>query len=111
MDTVRARTSFQDQPLENDTDHAQRFAETISLLGPPPLEFLRRSEESLKFWDENEELCQHPKQFLESRECRLQGDVKMPFLGFVRKALRWLPEDRPTAKELLLDDWLRGSDY
>jgi hypothetical protein len=72
---------FKNQALENDIDHAQRFAEMISLLGPPPLEFLRRSEESLKFWDENgkctidfialrsqliccrklEELCQNPR--------------------------------------------------
>lgn len=44
---------FLNRPLETDLDHAHRFAEMISLLGPPPLEFLRRSEESLKYWDEN----------------------------------------------------------
>lgn len=44
---------FPNRPLETDLDHAHRFAEIISLLGPPPLEFLRRSEESLKYWDEH----------------------------------------------------------
>jgi len=44
---------FPNRPLETDLDHAHRFAEMISLLGPPPFEFLRRSEESLKFWDEH----------------------------------------------------------
>ncbi|GIK01780.1 hypothetical protein Aspvir_005821 [Aspergillus viridinutans] len=105
---------FKNQSLENDTDRAQRFAEMISLLGPPPLEFLRRSEESLKFWDENgnwRTSVSIPEQSFESRESRLQADNKMLFLGFLRKALRWLPEERPTAKELLLDRWLRGSDY
>lgn len=34
-------------------DHGRRFAEMISLMGPPPLEFLKRSEKSPKYWDEN----------------------------------------------------------
>ncbi|GFF88416.1 kinase-like domain-containing protein [Aspergillus lentulus] len=105
---------LKNQPLENDTDNAQRFAEMISFLGPPPLEFLRRSEESLKFWDENgnwRNSVNIQEQSLESRESRLQGDDKILFLRFLRKVLRWLPEERPTAKELLLDEWLRGSDY
>lgn len=29
----------------------------------------------------------------------------------MRKMLRWLPEERPTAEELVFDDWLRGDDY
>ncbi|THC99158.1 hypothetical protein EYZ11_001333 [Aspergillus tanneri] len=86
----------------------------ISLLGPPPVEFLRRSEEGLKFWDENGNWrgsIEIPEQSLESRESRLEADRAMPFLRFLRKTLCWLPEERPTAKELLLDEWLRGDDY
>lgn len=30
------------------------------------------------------------------------------FLAFLRRALRWIPEERPTAKELLEDPWLTG---
>ncbi|KAE8355803.1 kinase-like protein [Aspergillus coremiiformis] len=105
---------FRNQPLENDTQHTQRFAEMISLLGPPPVEFLRRSKESLKFWDENGNWrgsVEIPEQSLESRESRLEANSKMLFLRFLRKTLCWLPEERPTAKELLLDEWLRGEDY
>ncbi|KAK1142858.1 hypothetical protein N8T08_007292 [Aspergillus melleus] len=105
---------FKNQALENDIQHAQRFAEMISLLGPPPVEFLRRSEESLKFWDENgnwRDSVRIPEQSLESRESRLEGSNKIPFLNFLRKTLCWLPEERPTAEELLFDEWLRGDDY
>ncbi|KAE8148265.1 kinase-like protein [Aspergillus avenaceus] len=106
---------FRGQSLENEMEHAQRFAEMISLLGPPPVEFLERSKESLKFWDENGNWkynsIEVPEQSLEGRESRLEADDKRLFLQFIRKTLRWLPEERPTAKELLLDEWLRGDDY
>jgi hypothetical protein len=44
---------FENRNLESVSDQAYRFAEMLSLLGHPPLEFLRRSKESLKFWDED----------------------------------------------------------
>lgn len=36
----------------------------------------------------------------------LEGDEKQLFLNFAKKMLRWLPDDRKTAKELLEDPWL-----
>ncbi|EFE37763.1 hypothetical protein TRV_07602 [Trichophyton verrucosum HKI 0517] len=36
--------------LLNDEQH---LAEMVSLLGPPPLEFIRRSDKCLQYWDEN----------------------------------------------------------
>ncbi|PWY89520.1 kinase domain protein, partial [Aspergillus sclerotioniger CBS 115572] len=98
---------FTGQDLETDTDHARRFAEMISLLGPLPVEFLTRSQESLKFWDEDGKwkgCVVIPEQSLESRESRLQDDDKMLFLRFLRKTLSWLPDERPMAKELLMDE-------
>lgn len=47
-----------------------------------------------------------PDRTLETLEQRLGGDEKSEFLCFLRRALCWLPEDRPTAKELLYDPWL-----
>ena len=35
------------------------------------------------------------------------GDPSL-FLAFLRRALRWTPEERPTAKQLLEDPWLAG---
>ncbi|GKZ78393.1 hypothetical protein AnigIFM56816_001951 [Aspergillus niger] len=111
---LESRHLFTMQDLESDADCARRFAEMISLLGPPPVEFLRRSEESLKFWDENgnwKRLAEIPEQSIESRETQLDGDNKKLFLQFLRKALCWLPEERPSARELIMDEWLRGDDY
>ncbi|TQB70632.1 hypothetical protein MPDQ_000250 [Monascus purpureus] len=105
---------FRNISLETETEKAQRIAEMISLLGPPPVEFLRRSKESLKFWDEDGNWKGSTKiseQSLECRESQLETDSQVLFLRFLRKTLRWLPEERPAAKELLLDEWLRGDDY
>lgn len=33
-------------------DDEQHLAEMMSLMGPPPVEFLKRSEKCLKYWDE-----------------------------------------------------------
>ncbi|EYE91453.1 kinase-like protein [Aspergillus ruber CBS 135680] len=101
---------FLNRPLETDLDHAHRFAEMISLLGPPPLEFLRRSEESLKYWDENGNwrgAVPVPEGSLEDRECQLDGHEKVAFLSFIRRALCWVPEVRASAWELLCDEWVR----
>ena len=56
-------------------------------------------------------LAKIPDQSLESRESRLEPENKMTFLQFLRKTLCWLPEERPTAEELLADEWVRGDDY
>jgi len=44
---------------------------------------------------------------LENTITALDGEEKRLFLEFVSKMLKWLPEDRATAKELLADAWLR----
>lgn len=118
-------------------DHGRRFAEMISLLGPPPPEFLKRSKESRKYWDENGNTIilsfpsyvlvliwvlignwklSHaypiPQQTLESREIQLNGDEKKLFLDFIRKMLQWMPEDRANAQQLLFEDpWVTAGDY
>ena len=45
-----------------------------------------------------------PDQTLESRETRLQGSDKKLLLVLVRKILRWLPDERPCAEELIEED-------
>ncbi|KAJ5183453.1 hypothetical protein N7492_001069 [Penicillium capsulatum] len=46
---------------------------------------------------------------LEDLEKRLSGIEKESFLHFLRSMLRWLPEDRRTARQLLNDPWLLDS--
>lgn len=43
---------------------------------------------------------------LECTITTLSGEDKRLFLRFVGRMLRWLPEDRATAQELLKDPWL-----
>jgi serine/threonine-protein kinase SRPK3 len=47
-----------------------------------------------------------PKINLEEAEKRLDGEEKKLFLDFVRKMLKWKPEERSSAKDLLDDPWL-----
>lgn len=47
-----------------------------------------------------------PDQTFETRECRLKDDDRILFLNFLRRALRWIPEERPSAEELAYDDFL-----
>jgi serine/threonine-protein kinase SRPK3 len=51
-----------------------------------------------------------PEDSLEESERNLGGENKALFLAFVRKMMRWRPEERSGAKELLADTWLRDGD-
>lgn len=57
---MQPRRIFKIYDLEDELmNKAHHLAAMIALLGPPPLEFLERSEESWKYWDENGE-CSPP---------------------------------------------------
>ena len=43
---------------------------------------------------------------LEGSEENLEGRNKELFLHFMRSMLRWVPEERKSARELLDDPWL-----
>lgn len=43
---------------------------------------------------------------LESLGANIKGEDKQGFFRFLRKAMGWLPEKRPTAYEILRDEWL-----
>jgi hypothetical protein len=44
---------------------------------------------------------------LEDVETRLEGEGREQFLAFVRSMLKWLPEERKRAAELLTDPWMK----
>ncbi|KAL6709058.1 hypothetical protein ACN47E_002185 [Coniothyrium glycines] len=92
--------------VPNDEQH---LAEMVSLLGPPPKEFLGRSEECRKYWDADgnwNAATPIPQQSFESRETRLHEEDKLLLLNLARKLLQWLPEDRASAQDLYLDDFI-----
>lgn len=94
------------------------------MLGPPPLDLLKRGRRVDEFFDEKgistpstvlkvaypkfdvgnfiAEVAV-PDNSLEGSEERLEGDNKKAFLEFMRSMLQWRPEDRKTAKDLLQD--------
>lgn len=47
-----------------------------------------------------------PSTSLESLEQRLSGTEQESFLRFLRSMLKWLPEERRSARQLLGDPWL-----
>lgn len=100
----------------------------IAILGPPPLDMIRKSERSGRFWDDDGKqtypYCVYPMLgtyvsignwiaevpipdiSLETAECRLEGEEKKLFLTFMRKMLQWRPEDRGNCNEVFFDEWL-----
>ncbi|KAF6811661.1 protein kinase, partial [Colletotrichum musicola] len=80
-----------------------------SLLGPPPKAFLDSSDKCRQYWDSQGNWIAPtpiPDQSLESRVTRLEGTDKERLIAFVRKMLRWLPEERAGAEELHHDEYL-----
>ncbi|RAL16615.1 uncharacterized protein BO97DRAFT_475361 [Aspergillus homomorphus CBS 101889] len=92
-------------------DPFRHLALMVAYLGSPPGEFMGRSETTEQcfgrdgVWIAHEEAA-IPAVSLESKEKRLSGEEKDSFIRFIRSMLRWLPEERKTAKQLLEDPWL-----
>ncbi|KAI9687374.1 MAG: hypothetical protein M1822_002417 [Bathelium mastoideum] len=92
-------------------DPFRHLALIYSLIGPPPSKFVERSETTEQCFDSNgkwiaDEHAHIPPNKLDDMETRLHGEDKRLFLQFIRSMLKWLPEERKTAKELLQDPWL-----
>ena len=105
------------------------LASIVGLLGPPPLEFLQRSEcSSVYFDDRGKSLiprmcirqpnvhttgnwkCLNPILSVswEDSERNLEVSSKKGFHDLVRKMVLWTPESRASPSELLEDPWLLG---
>ncbi|KAI4749956.1 protein kinase [Aureobasidium sp. EXF-12344] len=90
-------------------DDEQHLAEMVSLLGPPPKRFLKMSDKCSQYWDQEGNwigTVPIPNQTLETCEDRLLGKDKELLLQLVRKVLRWVPEERPSAEGLFDDEFL-----
>ncbi|KAI1012282.1 hypothetical protein LB503_004329 [Fusarium chuoi] len=112
-DLLGPKRLFTAKDEDGDMYDAAHLAELKATLGPPPQEFLQRNvERAADFWDEQGKwlgLAPIPKnRSLEELETRLNDSTG--FIAFLRRVLTWMPEDRPTAKELLQDPWVSGED-
>ncbi|KNG88037.1 putative protein kinase [Aspergillus nomiae NRRL 13137] len=108
-DLLEPKRLFTARDEDGELYDAAHLAQLIAALGPPPPEFLAKNpERRADFWDEQGKwlgLASIPKgRTMEALETRLED--KSGFLRFIRRALTWMPEERPTAKELLEDPWL-----
>ncbi|KAJ6014554.1 hypothetical protein N7540_009145 [Penicillium herquei] len=95
-------------------DPFKHLALMVALIGSPAAEFTKRSETTKQCFDHNGNWIAHedaivPPASMESLEKRLSGPEKEQFISFLKSMLRWLPEERKTAKQLLDDPWLADS--
>ncbi|KAL3472269.1 kinase domain protein [Aspergillus californicus] len=87
---------------------SHHVAEMVGYLGLPPLEFLQRSKENRTCKWLGRGGVSVPSISLDESEENLSGTDKALFLQFIQSMLRWVPEDRKSAKELLHDPWLNS---
>ncbi|PWY78379.1 kinase-like protein [Aspergillus heteromorphus CBS 117.55] len=109
-DMVSPQPLIQAPTKDGISNNVAHIAELIALLGPPPPTLLKWKA-SREFWDENgrwRNLAPIPARIMEELAAGIQGerDDVEGFLRWLRSALRWIPQDRPTAQGLLNDPWL-----
>ncbi|OJZ91030.1 hypothetical protein ASPFODRAFT_78077 [Aspergillus luchuensis CBS 106.47] len=108
-DIVSPKTIIDGKIVDDTWDDGAHIAELVALLGPPTPEFVKRANMSWVFWDESgnwKNLVPIPDRSFEKLAADIQGEDVEGFLRWLRLALQWNPEDRPTAVELLMDPWL-----
>ncbi|CAN9179254.1 unnamed protein product [Alternaria alternata] len=87
-------------------------SEMVAYLGMPPLEYTQSNHITKKVFDKQghwtggSKGVTIPKISLEERVSVLKGEEKELFLDFIRSMLRWRPEDRKSATELLKHLWM-----
>ncbi|QKX55208.1 uncharacterized protein TRUGW13939_02300, partial [Talaromyces rugulosus] len=111
-DIVSPRTLFDGRNADGIFDDRVHLAEMIALLGPPPPEFRACHKLSSVFWDDDgnwKDLAPIPEITVEKLGADIEGEDKEGFFRWIRSVLQWNPEDRPTAEEMVYDEWcIRG---
>ncbi|RMY71661.1 hypothetical protein D0863_04990 [Hortaea werneckii] len=103
---LNKRLPFQNIEGEERWSGCYHLTQMTALMGPPPADYLARSEEQYLECDEN---CAWrnpgskgmPDISFEALLERLEGEDKATALDFVERIFRWKPEERSTAKQLL----------
>jgi len=109
---------FEDEHLfdardnEGNPSETHHVSEMVAYLGMPPLEYTQSNHMTKKVFDKQghwtggSKSLTIPKISLEERVSVLKGEEKESFLDFIRSMLRWRPEDRKSATELLKHPWM-----
>ncbi|KAF2452533.1 kinase-like domain-containing protein [Lineolata rhizophorae] len=88
-DLFQPKHLFRPQVSGGPYSEAHHLAEMISIMAPPPLDFLRQcGEKADQYWDKNgtwKNLAPIPDTSLERMDQRLEGEEKQRFIAFVGK--------------------------
>ncbi|OJZ85764.1 hypothetical protein ASPFODRAFT_61155 [Aspergillus luchuensis CBS 106.47] len=106
------RTSIVRSRSNESSSDVHHLAEMVAIMGLPPKEMVQNSEYATTFFDDEgnwKGAVDIPAISLEKLEGNLQGEPQQLFLRFLRETLKWNPDERPSARELLDDSWLRSS--
>ena len=92
-------------------DGLSHLGHISALLGPPPEDLLDKGTRTDLFYEPDgqfEGTTIAPSDFNSESSIRnIDNDEdKRLFIEFVQRMIKWLPEERSTAKELLQDPWL-----
>ncbi|CAH0025936.1 unnamed protein product [Clonostachys rhizophaga] len=93
-------------------DEAVHLAQITSLFDYPPGSLVSGGRRSSMFYDGNNPETPRDPQPLSRNVCfagsinQIKGEEKASFVRFVKRMIRWKPEERSTAKQLLGDPWL-----
>ncbi|KAF1836434.1 non-specific serine/threonine protein kinase [Decorospora gaudefroyi] len=111
-DLFESRHLFDARDNEGKSSATHHIAEMVAYLGMPPLQYTQSNKITKKLFDEQghwtggSKSVTIPKTSLEERLSVLEGEEKELFLDFMRSMLRWRPEDRKSATELLQQPWM-----
>ncbi|KAH8747455.1 kinase-like protein [Diaporthe sp. PMI_573] len=98
-------------PEDEFLNNAHHLAAMIALLGPPPRESLVRSQESLKYWDENGDWTNIvPIPTDRTFECLAtmpdDEEERELFINFISALLWWMPEERLDSLQVFSHLWI-----
>ncbi|KAI4628192.1 hypothetical protein J4E80_002330 [Alternaria sp. BMP 0032] len=103
---------FDARDTEGNPSGTHHVSEMVAYLGMPPLEYTQSNDITKKVFDKQghwtggSRSVTIPKISLEERVSGLEGEEKELFLDFIRSMLRWRPEERKSATELLKHPWM-----
>ncbi|CAG7915633.1 unnamed protein product [Penicillium olsonii] len=114
-DHVSSRNLINGRNEEGAFDDRVHIAELVALIGPPSPEFCKKMPLGSLLWDEKGQWTGQvpiPDRKLEDLASgEIDGEDLDGFLQWIRKALQWDPEDRPTALGLMRHGWMtRGTE-